>query len=130
MNELEGMINGLLSNPDEMKKIMNIASSVMGGADGAPSQGDSPSPPIKLPDLGGGIGNILGGLSSLPPGLGAAARKFLREPVKTSGDKAALFAALSPFLSDRRRNKLDRAVQLAKMMNVGLAVFGKNGGKK
>ena len=192
MNELEGMINGLMSNPDEMKKIMDIANSIMGGAGNTPS-GEAPSQPTsqtpdlsglssllsglssqqqapaetpaQVPDLSGlsnllgglskqagsgglgsllgglsqssgqggglgGLGSLLGGLSSLPPGLGAAAKKFIQSPIKNSGDKSALFEALGPFLSEKRRNKLERAAQLAKMMNMGLGFFGKNGGQK
>ena len=29
MNELEGMINGLLSNPEEMKKLMDMAGKIL-----------------------------------------------------------------------------------------------------
>lgn len=131
MNELEGMINGLMSNPDEMKKIMEMANSIMSGAGNTPSEEPPSSPPTstpaQMPDLSG-LGNLLGGLSSLPPGISAAAQKLIQNPAKTSGDKSALFTSLTPFLSEKRRSKLERAVQLAKMMNIGLSIFGKNGG--
>lgn len=148
MNELEGMINGLLSNPDEMKKIMEIAGSVMGGSSG--SQGDTQEAPAaggpeltqglgnlagSLGGLGnlagglGGLGGLLGGLSNITPNLGQKAKKLISGSATGRRDeKEALFAALRPFLSERRQGKLDRATQAAKAMSVGLSLFGKKGG--
>lgn len=34
MNELGGMLNSILSNPDEMKKIMDMANQIMSGQGG------------------------------------------------------------------------------------------------
>lgn len=48
MSELEGMINGLLSNPDEMKKIMDMAGKLMGQAGG--QTGGEPAAAVS-PDL-------------------------------------------------------------------------------
>lgn len=138
MNELEGMINGLLSNPDEMKKIMEIAGSVMGSASGS-QEGPKPAAAAggtEVPQgLGslvgglGGLGGLLGGLGGLTPNLGQKAKKLLSGSAAGSRDeKDALFAAIRPFLSERRQGKLDRATQAAKAMSVGLSLFGKKGG--
>ena len=148
MNELEGMINGLLSNPEEMQKIMDIANSVMESS-GTPSGGvQTPAPASAAPDGGGmsGLGSLLGnmgglgglgglaGLGSIAPALGRAAKSFIggggqnRPPaLGAGGDKAALIDAMKPFLSESRRGKLDRASQMAKMMSMGLSLFGGRG---
>ena len=145
MNELEGMINGLLSNPEEMQKIMDIANSVMEKG-GAPSDGAQTPAPASTPSGGGGmqglgglLGNLgglggLGALGNIAPVLGRAAKSFMGgggqarpAALSSGGDKAALIEAMKPFLSDSRRGKLDRASQMARMMSMGLNLFGGRG---
>ncbi|MEG1541688.1 MAG: hypothetical protein RR372_07055, partial [Oscillospiraceae bacterium] len=74
MNELEGMINSVLSNPDEMKKIMEVASSLFGGqqSETAP-EAEVLETEAPMPD----IGSIISGLSKMPPGIFSAAKKLL-----------------------------------------------------
>lgn len=142
MNELEGMINGLMSNPEEMQKIMDIANSVMEKS-GAPSGGGQPPSPAPAVSGGGGmqglsglLGNLggLGALGNIAPALGRAAKSFMGgggqsrpAALGAGGDKAALIEAMKPFLSESRRGKLDRASQMAKMMSMGLSLFGGRG---
>lgn len=143
MNELEGMINGLMSNPEEMQKIMDIANSIMGGQnqngngnDGGDAQNTtSAAAPGGTP---GGLGSLLGSLGNLgniAPALGKAASSLMSGQSRgngggAGGDKAALIEALKPFLSESRRGKLDRAAQMAKVMNMGLGLFGNRGGRQ
>jgi len=143
MNELEGMINGLMSNPEEMQKIMDIANSIMGGQNqngngeggGNAQNNSSAAAPGGTP---GGLGSILGNLGSLgniAPSLGKAASGLMSGKSRgngggAGGDKAALIEALKPFLSESRRGKLDRAAQMAKVMNMGLGLFGNRGGRQ
>lgn len=139
MNELEGMINGLLSNPEEMKKIMEIANSVMENSPGEGGSGGEGSAGVPSPQIPPGLGSLLGNLGSLgsiAPILGNAAKSLIgaggASPQTVGGglgDKGALFEAMRPFLSERRQGKLDKAAQMAKVMSMGLALFGKKGGR-
>ncbi len=130
MNELEGMINGILSNPDEMKKIMDIASSVMGG-----NAAESKPPVVEedtaqMPDMSG----LLSGLSKLPGGIASVAQKLFGGAMSGSGlmggsgDKTALLEAMRPWLSEKRKGKLETAMRVAKVMKVAGAAFFKSGG--
>ena len=125
MNELEGMINGILSNPDEMKKIMNIASSIMGGT--APEKPpEAEEADRQTPDLSG----VRSGLSKLPGGIASAAKKLFSgaSAAGNSSDKTALLEAMRPWLSEKRKNKLETAMRVARVMKVAGAAFFKNGG--
>lgn len=129
MNNLEDMISSVLSNPDEMKKVMDMAGTLFGGAnsDAAPEQPNLENIGAALgsmPPLGG----ILSGLSNLPGGLASAAGKLIGGGLDTSNDKTQLLEAMKPWLSEKRRNKLDSAMKVAKVMKVAGAAFFKKGG--
>lgn len=141
MDDLEGMINGILSNPEEMKKIMDMAGQIMGNS-GANTSAASGSDSSGMPSLEGilsgiGSGNLNGAanLSELAS-LASAAQKLLgngtvqkllsspivqniaNEALHPNNDKKALFEALKPWLSEERRRKLDRAIVFARVMRV------------
>lgn len=90
MSELEDRINSVLNDPGQMEQISKLAQSLMGGA-GTESVGT---------DTG-----LLGKLGSLIPQTGG-------------GDKQALLNAMKPYLSEKRRQKLERAVKLAALAKV------------
>jgi hypothetical protein len=160
MNELEGMINSLMSNPEEMKKLMDMAGkilnpdstgssgkteeqkqkaapdlgSVLSGLGGAPSDSES-SGDTATPNLD----SILSSLNSIPGGLSGTVEKILggetmQKLIKGGGlnqkdDKKELIEALKPWVSEKRRNKLDKAMTFAKVMRVaGVASVFKKGG--
>ncbi len=142
MSELEGMLNSVLSNPEEMKKIMEMANSIM--SSNAAESVEKPAPPSPeqshdnvqgMPDLsalgnlagsgGGDLTGMLKGLSSLPPGLFSAAQKFMGGG---KNDKEKLFKAIGQYLSPARREKLEKAVSMSRMMGIGLSLFGEKGG--
>ena len=104
MAEMEDRINQILSDPEQMQRIMGMAQSLMGGD--APKSND-------MPDLG-----MLSNLTKLMGSSG-------------SGDKAALLQGLSPFLSPARQQKLQKALRLAQAMRIaGIALEaygGENG---
>ena len=72
MNDLEGMINGLLSNPDDMKKIMDMASQLM-GSEGAKAA----SPPSGAVQAAPSLENVLSQLGGDTSGLGGAVQNLL-----------------------------------------------------
>lgn len=118
MNELEGMINSVLSNPDEMKKIMDMANSLMSGSEKEP-------PPQEAPP---GFSGAAQGADSITPEMGAAVMKLIQGLGKGESDKHRLLHAMQPYLSEQRRAKLARAMQLSRMLSAGLGLLGKNGG--
>ena len=99
MSDFEDRLNSLLSDPEQMDRIAAMAKSLMG------SQSE-PQPKSELPDMG-----------RLMAGLGGAAKD----------DKRALLEAMKPYLSPHRREKLDRAMKLAKMIGMAEIAFGMMG---
>lgn len=108
MGELEDSLNQVLNNPEQMEKIANLAKSLMGG--GASEQsGELPSVDPKM----------LQKISGLINGDGA----------KDSRDRR-LLDALRPYLSEKRRGKMDKAVRLAKMARIASLAAEEFGGKE
>lgn len=119
MSELEDRISGVLNDPQQMEQIMAMARSLMGGGDGAaPSEGDLASL------LGGAAG------SGDAPEAGLLSRLGGLFKGGGEGDRRALLEALKPWLSARRREKLERAVRMAQLARVATAVLGETGGER
>ena len=96
MGELEDMLGKILSDPGEMEKIAGLASKIMGGGDGE-----------------GGEGMDMGKMLAMLNGAGSG------------GDKAALVAALGPYLKPERRRKLERALKISTIAGIaGIAMKG------
>lgn len=135
MSELEEKLESVLGNPQAMAQIMALAQSLNGGGSppaagtGEPSQpqeqpqaqaqAQSPTPPPAPSASGGsgdGLGSLLGGLGSLDPKLLSAAAGLIGQFNSGADDqRAALLAALRPFVKERRYAKLDKAIQIAKL---------------
>lgn len=86
MSELEDKINSVLNDPQQMEQITKLAQSLMGGDSGSSQS----------------AGFDLSALSS----LGAMAE---------GRDKQALLNAMKPYLSEKRRGKMDRAMKFARL---------------
>ena len=146
---MEGMISNILNDPDQMKKIMDMAGQIMGNAGGptpSPPQGSetggTPSLDNILASLGGASGGGTSPLSGLFSGAGsplsgilgsAGVQNILQNAAHSfegGNDKKQLIEALKPWLSESRRQKLDRAMVFAKVMRVaGATAFLKEGRK-
>lgn len=110
MDEFEKTLDRVLSDPAEMEKLSRLAGQLFGGdAPGAPS----PREGGGLPEMAG-LAKKLGGL------MGAGGAK---------SDKAALLKALSPYLREDRRDKLQRAMRLARAARVAGAALHEFGGE-
>lgn len=105
MDELEGQIRQVLNDPAQMAQIMGMAQSLLGGSD-APA--DRPAPPA------GGILDALGLAPERKPG--------------GAGDPQALLRALQPYLSERRRGKLEKALRITRMAHLAKGALGSLGG--
>jgi len=72
VSDLEGMINGILSNPDEMKKIIDMAGKIM-NTEGNPTAQSEASGSYASPSLD----SILNEINANPGGLAKAAENLL-----------------------------------------------------
>ncbi len=107
MSELEERLNSILSDPEQMARISNLAQSLMGGGDGS-------SAPVS-PGSGEGGGVLPEKL------LGLLSRQG------EDADKQALLQAMKPYLSEKRRSKLDRALRLTRLAHLAQIAVGELG---
>ena len=111
MNELEEKLNALLSNPQLMQQIASMAQAM-----GADAQSKSPEP-VEQPSAP---------TSSFDP-------KLLQTMAQTMGqtgidkNQKSLLHALSPYLSTYRVQKLERAMQAARLAGAASAFLNAGG---
>ncbi len=125
MAQFDDQLNALLSNPESMAQIMNLAQSLSGGAESPPPPPPTAPPPPPVSDplagLGGGLDpKLLLRLMPLIQSLGGSGNSESRQ----------LLYAIRPYLREERQGKVDRAIQLARMICVGkqfLADWGNEG---
>ena len=116
MSELEDKINSILGDPQQMEKITNMARSLMGGggAESAPEgEGKAES-------------DVLGGLGIDPASLQRLGRLLSRGGGQKPQERA-LLEAMRPYLSERRREKMDRAIRLARLASIAELALGELG---
>lgn len=121
MSDFEEKLNAILSNPESMGQIMNLAQSLNLGGGGesqeaAPGGGDAP-PPQGGVNLSG-LGDLLGGID---PKLLQRLLPLAGELAGGGGDdeRMQLLYALRPFLKPERRDKVERAARTARLIRVG-----------
>ena len=109
MSEFEDKLNSVLGDPAQMEKIANLAKTLMGGDGGAQEPSPEPS----------------GGLDSDPGHLSRIGR------LMTGGgddNKQRLLQAMEPYLSEKRRGKMDKALKIARLARIAKAAMGEEGG--
>ena len=97
MEDLESKISDILSDPDARAGILSMAKSLGLGASAPTEEPQSTEPDNGVPDAVAGL-------------LSAAGR--------LNGKQTALLQALRPFLKESRRNKIDRAIQAARISRI------------
>ena len=129
MSDFEEKLNSVLSNPDAMSQIMNLAQSLNLGGGGGESpqegQGGGSEPPPPPPPAGGGDG--LGGLAGLGSLLGQIDPKWINRLLPLVGEltgggsdeRMQLLYALRPFLKPERQDKVERAATTARLIHMG-----------
>lgn len=122
MSELEDKISGILGDPAQMEKITKLAQSLMGGESAGPPGGkDAPQPPPPGVDAAGGFD-----LDSLGIDAGTIARisRLMQSGSAQNKEEQALLAAMRPYLSEKRRRKMDRAMKLAQLARLARLAMG------
>ena len=121
MGELDEKLNAILGNPEAMGQIMALANSLgVGGSETGPQQGREESQPCSNveapPDLFSALGEI-------DPRMIQMGMRVLQEYQSGDDKKTALLNALRPFVREERWEKLDRAIQIAKLSRVIRVLF-------
>ncbi|WP_352415829.1 hypothetical protein [Oscillibacter ruminantium] len=146
MAEFDEKLNALLSDPNSMAQIMQLAQSLGGGGsapapqpgppqggftpqggyssqNGFPPQGNfqSPqsgySPPPGPAPAGNPLASLLGGIDPKTIARLMPLAQELASPQNTNN--RALLYALRPYLKPERQEKIERALQLARIVHIG-----------
>ena len=105
MNEIENKINEILSNPESMSEIMNIAKSLGFNTDNTePPKKESKE--AKSPDI---QGDMISAVTKIAPLLSEA---------KKDDDSTRLLKALKPLLSKPRLDKVDSAIKIIGLLRL------------
>ena len=105
MEDFESKLGQILGNPEMMGKIMAMAQS-FGGQEAPP---EPPSQEASMPEIDFATIQKISGL------MGNA---------KVDGNQKALLAALSPYISNVRIGKLERAMRAAKLAGLAQSFLG------
>ena len=136
MAEFDDKLNSILSNPDAMSQIMQLAQSLGGGGaqeSAPPPPPDQPggqpggpawgNPPQAAPPPAGGGGDLLSSLlggGGLDMGLLTRLLPLIQELGGQRYSNARnLLYALRPYLRSDRQEKVERALQLARLFHLG-----------
>lgn len=128
MAEFEDKLNSILGNQEAMSQIMALARSLSGeqpeppALEGQPEAVTEQSDP-PAPDLSALMGQI-------DPKMLQAGMEVLRQVQSTEDRSSALLNALKPFLREERRARLDRALQMTRMVKLLRAAMGAMGGEE
>lgn len=121
MSELDEKLNALLSNPGSMAQIMQLAQQLSGSMDGTAQPAAAPppaSPPPAQPSPPSGI----------DPQTIARYLPLLQELNRDTSQTTQLLYALRPFLKDGKRDKVERAAKLARLITIGKRFLTEGGG--
>ena len=121
--ELGAKLETILSDPEQMEKITQMAMGLMGSAAPASDSGsESDAAPAAAAAPSGGILDSLGDtrmLSALGKAFSGGAEK---------SRSTALLVAMRPYMRPEKQEKLDRAMQIARMVHIAGAVMKEYGG--
>ncbi len=117
MSELDEKLNALLSNPESMAQIMQLAQSLSGKS---PEPASTPVPPPAPPPPSAPTAPLSSLPGSLDPKLLARMLPIIQELGQEPNQQARqLLYALRPYLKSERQERIERALQLARLIHVG-----------
>ena len=127
MSEFEDRINSVLNDPEQMDKIANLAKSLMGG------DGQKTAPGGMMGKLGELAKSLAGGESTgrdgpeIDPAMLGKIGRLMNAGNARSSNERALLEAMKPYLTEKRRQKMDRALQLARLARIARIAMGEMG---
>ena len=113
MTDFDEKLNSLLSDPEAMGQIMQLARSLGGSFDGPQSAPPTPQPPQQSSPP---VSNPFNGID---PGAVMRLLPLVQEVGKQNENARALLLALRPYLKAERQGKVEQALQLARLICVG-----------
>ena len=119
MSELDEKLNALLSDPNSMAQVMQLAqqlSGTFGGASQPASASPPPPPPPQQPPQPSFDTSRLGGLD---PKLIGRFLPLIQEYTQSNSNTTQLLYALRPFLKAEKQDKIERAAKLARLIHLG-----------
>lgn len=127
MAEFDDKLNELLSNPDSMAQIMRLAQSLSGNSEEGGGAGQREPPPQSTPQhhhqqsSQNGGGDLLSSLTGgVDPKLLMRMLPLIQELGGQQDSNARnLLYALRPYLKPERQEKVERALQLARLFHLG-----------
>lgn len=126
MSEFDEKLNALLSDPDRMAQIMQMAQTLSGASTQSQPPPSSPPPPSPPPQASSASsGDLLSSLTGgLDPKLLMRLLPVIQELSSDSNSSArTLLYALRPYLKQERQARVERALQLAKLLHIGKKLF-------
>lgn len=119
MSSFEEKISSLLNDPEQMGTLTRVAKSLMdSGALGAESGEE------KKEDSGG---DMFSSIPDFDPKMISLFGKVMSSQ-NAESDKTAMLKAMAPYLSDKRKTKLEKAIRIAKMAKIAGSVMEEFGG--
>ena len=121
MAEFDEKLNSILSNPDAMSQIMQLAQSLSGGQEQPSAPPSPPPPPTPAPRQSAPAQDMLSSLAGgLDPKLLTRLLPLIQELGGQQDSNArALLYALRPYLREDRQEQVERALQLARLFHLG-----------
>lgn len=130
MSEFEDRINSVLNDPEQMDKIANLAKSLMGGGDTQKADSGDGGMMGKLGELARGLAggdSADTGSPGIDPAMLGKIGRLMNAGNAQSSNERALLEAMKPYLTEKRRQKMDRALQLAKLARIARLAMGEMG---
>ena len=135
MSEFEDKINSLLNDPKQMDKIAAMAKSLMGDEGGTPKPQnaankaeDSGFDPAMLGKLTGLFKKDGSEDVGIDPAMLGKLMGLLGKGSSGDSERTALLNAMKPYLSEKRRTKMDKAMKLARIAKIAELAAGEFGG--
>ncbi|MBR5543337.1 MAG: hypothetical protein IKU65_04505 [Oscillospiraceae bacterium] len=117
MSELENVIGSIMSSPEALDRVMELAK-MFGGDDKKEERGEREMPPSPAPSLD------LDGLGAgLDPAMLSSVMGLLNE-YNADDRRIRLLGAIRPYLKDADSFHIDRAIQIVKLSHVARGIFG------
>jgi hypothetical protein len=125
MSEFEDRLNSILSSPEEMEKILNIARSFSGSVE---NEGGTQQQAAPAGDPSGSLGSISSALSGMDPKMLGMLGRLMSEYSSGGNDKTTLLEAMKPYVRESRYSQIERAAQIAKLARIARVAFSEFSG--